>query len=88
MEDVREIGSIFTSYYQKLFGTAQDHHLQINLNTFLGPKALHNLHDLDAPFTHEEIKVAVFVLSADKAPSLDGIPIRSLFREVLGNCQD
>lgn len=75
VEDSHRMGNFFTSYYNDLFGSIQDHRSQINWCHLLGPKAQNDLTMLDSPFTHEEIRAAVFGMHADKAPGPDGFPI-------------
>ncbi|XP_039144849.1 uncharacterized protein LOC120282161 [Dioscorea cayenensis subsp. rotundata] len=75
VEDFEGIGRTFTSFYQNLYGTEQTYRHRINWTTLLGSKGMHNLSNLDAPFTLEEIKVAVFGMRADKAPGPDGFPM-------------
>lgn len=75
MDDIEGIGGAFTSFYQNLYGTARTYRHQINWNVLLGDKVNHNLSNLDAPFTHDEIKVMVFGLSADNVPGPDRPPM-------------
>ncbi|XP_039141329.1 uncharacterized protein LOC120278666 [Dioscorea cayenensis subsp. rotundata] len=77
VEDIDGIGKTFTSFYQNLYGTELTYRHQINWSALLGDNSMHNLSNLDTPFTLEEIKVAVFSMSADKAPGLDGLPMLS-----------
>lgn len=73
--DFRGIGDMFTSFYKNLFGSTQGHRHQINWNILFLSKVHPNLSSLDVPFTHAEIKAAVFSMSVDKAPRPDGFPM-------------
>lgn len=84
VSDIKSIGESFTNFYQTLCGTTQDFHFKINWSLCLGAKYHHDLSSLDSPFSHVEIKRAVFELSADKAPGPDGFPIFFLSK-ILGN---
>lgn len=75
VEDIGRMGDSFTSYYKDLFGTTQEYRFHINWPNLLGPKAHNDLTMLDSPFTHEEIKVAIFGMKPDKVPGPDGFPI-------------
>lgn len=75
VDDIGRMGDSFISYYKDLFGSAKEQHFQINWPNLLGPKAHNDLTMLDAPFTLDKIKVAVFGMKAEKDPRPDGFPI-------------
>ncbi|XP_039123318.1 uncharacterized protein LOC120259927 [Dioscorea cayenensis subsp. rotundata] len=71
VDDIGRMGDSFISYYKDLFGSAKEQHFQINWPNLLGPKAHNDLTMLDAPFTLDKIKVAVFGMKAEKDPRPD-----------------
>lgn len=75
VEEPISIGDAFSSFYQNLYGTAQDFCIKLNWSNLLGTKTQHDLSSLDTPFSYEEIKRAVFDMSVDKTPGPNGLPI-------------
>lgn len=75
VDNIRQIGDTFTSFYKDLYGSAQESHFQINWPSLLNAKGHNDLTTLDIPFLEEEIRVVVFSMSANKALKLDGFPI-------------
>lgn len=62
--------------FDGLLGTAAGREHTLNLEHLISPDA--NLHDLDSPFSMEEIWPTVKLMSVHKAPGPDGITVKFL----------
>ncbi|XP_020266417.1 uncharacterized protein LOC109841906 [Asparagus officinalis] len=72
--DQGEISKAFYDFYHNLFGQENNSNMTVNWN-FLYPSKNQNLLDLDADFSDEEVKQAVFSMNPNKSPGPDGFSL-------------
>jgi hypothetical protein len=65
-----------TSYYKKLFGPSEVTLISLDESQIEGIPQVSDLENefLTAPFTEEEVRVAIFQMEHNKAPGPDGFP--------------
>ncbi|XP_039123300.1 uncharacterized protein LOC120259908 [Dioscorea cayenensis subsp. rotundata] len=76
--DPGEIGKVFAAHFNQHFGFQRSSRLRIDFQRLFQLKTAVDLNGLEAPFSVEEIKRAMFDLGGDKAPGPDGFPLHFL----------
>ena len=76
IEGQRELKNYITSYYKSLFGASDEGNVTLDeTRTDDIPQVMAEENDiLMAPFSEEEVRVAVFQMEHNKAPGPDGFP--------------